>query len=185
MQTRNALAAEGGDTATGGSRTGERDLVDARVPNQKLGDLAVCGHDVEDTRRQADVLGDLGEQVGAAWRLGRGLEDDGAPGEQRRGDLVRNEAEGRVPRDDRSDHADRFADEQAEFAPHGGLRTLLEWIRRREAGVEVEDAGHSARGVLGDGEEGARLAGPQLADFVPLASQAFAYRPQVLGALGV
>ncbi len=41
------------------------------------------------------------------------------------------------------------------------------------------------RGVLGDGVEGARLAGPQLADLVRLAAQALADRPQVLGPLGV
>ena len=64
------LTAERGDTSAGSGRTGEGDLVDAGVAHQELGDLAVCRHDVEDPGGQADVLGDLGEQVGIAGRLG-------------------------------------------------------------------------------------------------------------------
>ena len=52
------------------------------VADQKLGDVAVGRDDVEHAGRQADVLGDLGEEVGVAGRLRRGLEDDRAPGDQ-------------------------------------------------------------------------------------------------------
>ncbi len=179
------LAAERGDAAAGRGRAGERDLVDAGVAHEQLGDLAVGGDDVEDAGRQADVLGDLGEQVGRARRLGRGLEDDGAPGEEGRGDLVGDQADGGVPRDDRPDDADGLAHEQAELAAHGRLGRLLEGERVGEAGVEVEDAGHAGRDVLGDGEEGAGLARPDLAGLGRLAAQPLADGPEVRGALGV
>ena len=171
--------------AAGRGRAGEGDLVDTGVADQKLGDLAVGGDDVEDAGRQADVLGDLGEEVGVARRLRRGLEDDGAPGEQRRRDLVGDEAEGCVPRDDRPDHADRLADEQAELTTHGGLHLLLEGEGRGQARVVVEDTCHPARRVLGDGEEGAGLTRPQLARLLALAPQALGDRPQVLSPLGM
>ena len=179
------LAAERRDAPAGGGRAGERDLVDAGVAHQQLGDLAVGGDDVEHARRQADVLGDLGEEVGVAGRLGRGLEHDGAPGDQRRGDLVGDEADRRVPRDDRADDADRLADQQAELATHGRLRPLLEGIGVGQAGVEVEHAPPSRGRVLGDDVERTGLAWPQLADLVGLAAQALADRPQVFGPLGV
>ena len=57
-----ALAAHRGDPAAGRGGTGEGDLVDARVAYEQLGDLAVGRHDVEHARREADLLGDLGER---------------------------------------------------------------------------------------------------------------------------
>ena len=182
---RDAFTAEGGDTSPGGRGTGERDLVDARVAHQEFGDLAVRRHDVEDAGGQADVLGDLGEQVGVSRRLGGGLEDHGAPGDQRRRDLVGDEAERCVPRDDRSDHADRLTNEEAELPTHGRLGLLLEGERRGQARVVVEDSRHPAGCVLGEEEEGAGFARPELAGHVGLAPQALAHCPQILGPLRV
>ena len=45
------LAAHRGDLAAGGGRAGEGDLVDARVGDQVLADLAAAGDDVDDARR--------------------------------------------------------------------------------------------------------------------------------------
>ena len=59
---------------------------------------------------------DLGEHVALARRLRRRLQHDGAAGEQRGADLVADQRDRRVPRDDRADHADRLAHEQAELA---------------------------------------------------------------------
>ena len=94
--------------------------------HEQLRHLAVGGHDVEHAGRQADLLGDLREHVALARRLGRRLEHDRATREQRGPDLVADERDGRVPRDDRADDADRLAHEQAELAAAGRRALLLE-----------------------------------------------------------
>ena len=119
--------------------------------DEQLGDLAVGGEHVEHAGRQPDRLGDLGDHVGLARRLGRRLEHDGAAGDERGGDLVGDQAEGRVPRDDRPDDADRLADEQAERAAGGRRGRLLERERVGQPGVVVEGARRRpSPGVLGD-----------------------------------
>ena len=130
-----ALAADRGDPAAGGGRAGEGDLVDARVAHQQLGDLAVGGDDVEHAGGQADLLGDLGQDVARAGRLGRHLDDRpcsrrAAPA--RPCSAIRPQR--RVPRDDRADDADRLAHQQAELAAgqrSGVAARLLERERRR------------------------------------------------------
>ena len=64
------LAAERGDPPSGRRRAGEGDLVDPRVADQQLGDLAIGGHHIDDTGRQADLLGHLGHQVALAGSFG-------------------------------------------------------------------------------------------------------------------
>ena len=80
---------------------------------------------VEHAGREPDLLRGLGDEVALAGRLGRQLEHDRAAGEQRGADLVGDQAERAVPRDDRADRADRLAHEQAE-AGHRRLRGLLQ-----------------------------------------------------------
>jgi hypothetical protein len=126
------LAADRGDPPSGRGRPGEGDLVDPRVADEQLGDLAVGGDHVDHAGRQADRLGRLREEVPLARRLRRVLEDHGAPGQQRGRDLVADQPDRRVPRDDRADDADRLADEQAEL-PDRRLGGLLERERARQA----------------------------------------------------
>ncbi len=137
-----------GDPPAGGGRAGEGDLVDARVADQQLGHLPVGRDDVEHARRQADRLGDLGHHVGLARRLGRGLEDDGATGQQGGGDLVADEAEGGVPGDDGADDADGLAHEEPELAtllrlappPRRGTCRPARRSSRRSADAPATDA---------------------------------------------
>ena len=63
--------------------------------------------DVEPARRQARLVLELGEEQRRERRLRGGLEDDGAAGRERGGDLVRDEVEREVERADRADDADR------------------------------------------------------------------------------
>ena len=86
---------------------------------------------------QARRLGRLGHQVALARCFRGGLEDHGAAGQQRRRDLVADQAHRGVPRDDRADDADRLADEQAELARPTADR-LLEGVRVGQRGERVE-----------------------------------------------
>jgi hypothetical protein len=63
------LGHDRGDATASGGRSGEGDLVHARVTHEQLGDLAVGRDYVEDARRQAGGLGRLGDEVGSAGRL--------------------------------------------------------------------------------------------------------------------
>ena len=102
------FAADRRDAPAGGGRSREGDLVHPGVPHQLLGHLAVGGHDVEDPRRQADLLGHLCHQVALTGRLGGGLEDHGAAGDERGCHLVADQADGSVPGDDGPDDAHRL-----------------------------------------------------------------------------
>ncbi len=64
------------------------------------------GDDIDDAFREADLLDELAEADGRQRSLLRGLEDDGAPGRQRWRNLPHGHAEGHVPRDDLTHHAD-------------------------------------------------------------------------------
>ena len=105
--------------------------------HEQLRHLTVGGHDVEHAGRQADLLRDLREHVALARRLGRRLEHDRAAGEERGADLVADERDRRVPRDDRADDADRLAHEQAELAAAGRRALLLERERVGQRGVRA------------------------------------------------
>jgi ParB family chromosome partitioning protein len=159
------LAADRGDPPPGGGRTGEGDLVHPRVADQQLGDLPVGGHHVEHARRQAGRLGRLGDQVSLAGGLGRGLQDDRAPGQQGGRDLVADQRHRRVPRDDRADHADRLADEQAEL-PGLRLGRLLERERGGHVGERVKGHLRAGPAEAGDGVQHAGFARPDLAEVV-------------------
>src|SRR6185312_7489166 len=112
------------DVAAGRAGAGEGDLVDARVGDEVLAGLTAGGDDVQHTGGQADLGGDLGEQVGVERRLRGGLEHDGAAGDQGRGELQCGHEERHVPRNDRADDADRLA--AYEHRAHDALARLLE-----------------------------------------------------------
>ena len=109
---------------------------------------------------------DLGEHVALARRLRRRLEHDGAAGEERGADLVADERDRRVPRDDRADDADRLAHEQAELAAARRRALLLERERVGQRGVRRERTRADPPGVLRRLVEHARLARPQLREHV-------------------
>ena len=73
-----------GDVASRRGGPGERDLVDARVRDEVLPDLATAGENAHDAGREPDLLEQVGEQQCVERCLRRRLQDDGAPGEKRR-----------------------------------------------------------------------------------------------------
>ncbi len=80
--------------------TGERDLVDAGVRDQRGADVAGPRQDVHHARWKSGLLADFGEHQGGQWcRLG-GLEHHGVTAGQRRGDLPGQHEQREVPRDD-------------------------------------------------------------------------------------
>ena len=130
--------------------------------DEQLRHFAVGRHDVEHAGWQTDLLRDLGEHVALARRFGRRLEHDGAAGEERGADLVADERDRRVPRDDRADDTDRLAHEQSVLAAAGRRALLLERERVGERRVRVERAGTDAPRVLRDLVERSCLSRPQL-----------------------
>ena len=89
-------------------RAGERDLVDARVLDERGAGAAVAGDDVDDAGRQLGLADDVAEeQRGQRRRLGR-LQHDGVPGRERRRDLPREHQQREVPRDDLAGDAERL-----------------------------------------------------------------------------
>jgi hypothetical protein len=184
--TRDPPSADRGDLPPRSRGAGECDLVDARVADQEFGDLAVGGHDVEHARRQTDRLGDLGQDIALSGRLGRGLQDLGAAGQERWGHLVGDQAHRGVPRDDRPDDTDGLAHQQAERAPVGRPRLLLKRIGVRQRGVVLKRPGSALGGVLGDAVQDAGLPRPDVAHLVTAATQRGGDRPQVPGScLGI
>jgi hypothetical protein len=80
-------------------RARERDQLDPLVLDEHIADLAGgATDDVEPAGRQAGLGLELREQECRERGDRRGLEDDGAPGCERRGELVRDEVEGKVER---------------------------------------------------------------------------------------
>ena len=67
---RDPLAADRRDAPTGGGGPGERDLVDAGIPHEQFGDLAVRRDDVQHAGRQPDLLGHLRVHVALARCFG-------------------------------------------------------------------------------------------------------------------
>src|SRR5256886_6783910 len=78
----------------------------------------------------------LAEQQGGERRLVRGLQDDRAPGRERRGHLPRGEVQREVPRHDRTHHAHRLAQGVGEEVAAYGERVARELVG--PAGVVAE-----------------------------------------------
>ena len=94
---------------------GEGDLVDVGMPYQEgAGRVAIAGDDVDDTRRESGFRHEIGEaQCGQRGLFSR-LEDHGATGRERRGNLVHRHQQREIPRDDLRCHADRLTRHVAE-----------------------------------------------------------------------
>ncbi len=70
--------------------------------------LTMRGHEVDDTRGQAGLLGTFGDDVGLERSLGRRLHDHRTTTEQRRSELRRHDHVGHIPRRDRGDDTNRL-----------------------------------------------------------------------------
>ena len=119
-------------------RAGERDLVDARVGDERHPDLARARDDVDDARRQVGLAADVGEEQGAERRRRRRLEDDRVAGGEGRGDLPGEHQQREVPRDDLGGDAERLRDAAGErvlelVRPAG----VVPEVGRRERHVDV------------------------------------------------
>ena len=143
-------------------RAGERDLVDVRVPDERLAGLAGAGDDVDDARRQVGLLADLREQQRGQRRgLGR-LEHDGVAARQRGRDLPGQHQQREVPRDHLA------GDARAACVPKPGVLELVgpagvvEEVRGHQRDVDV--AGLLDRLAVVDRLEHGQLAGALLDD---------------------
>ena len=144
------VTAQAHDALAGRGRSGERDLVGARMGDQVLADLPAARNEVDHARRHAGLLERLDEEVVAQRRLGRWLEHDGAPGRERRRHLPRRDRHRRVPRHDRSHDPDRQLVDQS--GPFTLDHATLELEATDEPGVVVEHGRHEAG--LGRGTPG-------------------------------
>src|ERR1700747_2296669 len=107
----NALATDAHNSPASGSAAGERDLVDAGVPNKVFSRFASGGNDADHTFGELCGFERFGEHHRAHRPLWRWLEHDGASGRERGRELHGRARHGRVPRDDSSDDADRHANQ--------------------------------------------------------------------------
>jgi hypothetical protein len=85
--TLESLAASSHDLLSCGNATSKTDLGNARVLGEHGTELVVTTEDLNDTRRE-DGLSQLNCLQGGVRGEGRGLDDDGASGEQSRSDLA-------------------------------------------------------------------------------------------------
>ena len=110
----------------GGGRPGEGDLVDPRVADQQLGDLAVGGDHVEHARRQADGLGGLGDQVALAGASGEVFSTTVQPASSAGASFMLISAIGAFHGMIAPDHADRLATSRPK-PPRAGLGGSSHW----------------------------------------------------------
>ncbi|KAI6776814.1 hypothetical protein HG530_000759 [Fusarium avenaceum] len=90
-----------------------------RVGSKLGGSLAIASRkDLDGGRRETSLDGELGESEGGVGSLGRRLDNDGAAGGQRRGDLSGDHGSGEVPWCDDTAHANGLAD-----GHEGGVRS--------------------------------------------------------------
>jgi hypothetical protein len=118
--------------------TGERDLVHARVLDQRPTGLAGPGDDVDHTGRQVGLLADLRErQRGQRGGLRR-LEHDRVAAGQRRCDLPGQHQQREVPRDDLGGHAERpGVRPEAGMSQFVGPAGVVEEMRRHQGHVDI------------------------------------------------
>jgi hypothetical protein len=117
-------------------RTGERDLVDVGMVDDRLPRFAVTGEDVEHPRRQPSLVRDLGEaERSERCKLG-GLEDDRAAGRERWRDLPGEHQQREVPRDDLADDADALVLGELGVEQLCPSRVMVE-VPRDERDVEI------------------------------------------------
>ena len=88
------LAAVRHDGLAGSDRTGDRNLVDSRMPAEQPARLAKSLHDLEQPLRQSGLLQDLLQLDRRQGRHVRGLENHRVPTSQRRRGLPTRNLEG-------------------------------------------------------------------------------------------
>ena len=120
-------------------RSRERDLVDARVGDQRVARPGASGHHAQDTLGQPGVAEQRGEPQGGERRLLGRLQDHAAPGRERRGDLLHGQEEWVVPRRDGRDDADGLVQHDRQRGGRDGVG--LPGCLGRPARVVVEDPG--------------------------------------------
>ncbi|MBV9605330.1 MAG: aldehyde dehydrogenase family protein, partial [Solirubrobacterales bacterium] len=108
-----ARCGRNGDALSGCSRAGERDLADTWVADERLPDLRATTDDVQDSSRQAGLVQQLRDANRRERRRRSWLCDDGIPGDQRGGDLVREQKGWKIPSHDRRDHTERAPNDQS------------------------------------------------------------------------
>ena len=109
------------------ARARERDHGDVGMAHEPVADGASSPvHDVDDALRDAGLVEELDEALAESGRVGRGLEDDGVPGDERGRDLPGRDRDREVPRRDHADDADRHPDRHLELVAELGRRRLPE-----------------------------------------------------------
>ena len=104
------------DLLTGGRGAREGDLVDVGMVDERgASDAAQAIDDVDDTRREAGFLDEVGEVEDAEGGLFGGLQDDGVSAGERGAQLPGGHGQREVPGDDLADDADGLAQSVGEF----------------------------------------------------------------------
>ncbi len=177
------LAALGADLAADRGRAGERDLVDARVVDQRGAGLAVAGEDVEHAGREAGLERELAEAQRGQRRLLGGLEDQRAAGGEGRGDLPDRHQQREVPGHDLSADADRLAQRvDEEVAARDRDRLALDL--GRPAGVVAQVGDRAGDVAAGGGERLAVVERLDLGELVAVCLDQLGERVDHPGALG-
>jgi hypothetical protein len=121
--------------------------------------------EVEHARRQPHLLEHLGQRERRQRRHLAGLEHDGAPGRQRRGDLGHDLVQRVVPRRDGADDADRLLDDQRVadlLVPVVGLQDLRVGPQHLDRVAHLHGGGEPQRRPHLGGDERRDLVGPRL-----------------------
>ena len=118
---RNVLDRFGGarhDPASGFGFPGERDLVDQRMPDERIADfLAGSRQHIDDAIGDSGFPADFAEHDGCQWRDRCGLENDRVSGGDGRRDFPGRHQQREVPRDNLRANADRLAEGVVEQRP--------------------------------------------------------------------
>ena len=147
------------DRLAGRRVAGERDLVDARMFDERLPDRrSGAGDDVQHARRQPDLDRNLTERDGRQRRLAGRLEDDGVAARQRRRHFPGRQQQRKVPGHDGRDDANRLAQRVGEVVPLDG--DCLPHHLVSPAGVVLEALGRRRN-----------LDVPRLADRLPVVNR--------------
>jgi hypothetical protein len=149
-----------------GGGAGERHHVDVGVRGERLAHHGAHARDeVEHARRQPHLLEHLGQRERRQRRHLAGLEHDGAPGRQRRGDLGHDLVQRVVPRRDGADDADRLLDDQRVadlLVPVVGLQDLRVGPQHLDRVAHLHGGGEPQRRPHLGGDERRDLVGPRL-----------------------
>ena len=93
-----------------GGRSGESNLVDARMRDDRLAGLRSAGNNVDDARRKSSFHRQFPKTQRGQRSLLRGLQDNRVAASQRRSQLPRREQQREIPGNDKPDNTDRLAE---------------------------------------------------------------------------